>query len=328
MRAVQETGLMRSSCFILAALAVSWPAASATLRAGATLDRPQVRVADLFDDAGPAASRVLGPGPAPGARMVVEAAQLQAIARQFGVEWRAASSGDRIVIDRPGQMVVREDVVAALRAALVSAGAAADGELELPAFQAPIVSLAAQPRCAVEQMDYDQPSGRFTATLAVITTDAGVQRQRLSGRLVEMTEVYVPARRILAGEVIKPGDLVVARVRSLPSRAEVVREPARALGMAARHMLVAGQPVLVGDLARPVLVQRNARVVMRLQTAGLQLSASGTAMESGGLGDRILVMNPSSRAVVEAEITGADQVRVMPDTTPRSVTQNMQVTSR
>ena len=49
---------------------------AASLRSAVTLEHPMVRVADLFDDAGPAASRVLGAGPQPGARLVVEAAQL------------------------------------------------------------------------------------------------------------------------------------------------------------------------------------------------------------------------------------------------------------
>ena len=54
---------------------------------------------------GPKPTRVLGPGPAPGGRIVVEAAQLAAIARQFGVDWRPASPADRAVLDRPGRML-------------------------------------------------------------------------------------------------------------------------------------------------------------------------------------------------------------------------------
>ena len=71
-----------------------------------------VRLSDLFDDAGPRAGQVLGPAPAPGARIVVEAPQLAAIARQFGVDWRPASPADSAVIDRPGRLLPREDVLA------------------------------------------------------------------------------------------------------------------------------------------------------------------------------------------------------------------------
>jgi len=56
-------------------------AQAASLRNVTTLHGPLVYVRDLFDDAGPNADRVLGPGPAPGDRIIVEAPQLNAIAR-------------------------------------------------------------------------------------------------------------------------------------------------------------------------------------------------------------------------------------------------------
>jgi flagella basal body P-ring formation protein FlgA len=55
---------------------------------------------------------------------------------------------------------------------------------------------------------------------------------------------------------------------------------------------------------------------MELQTTGLSLSALGVAMRAGAVGDRITVMNPNSRAVVEAEIIGPDRVRVAPGSFP------------
>jgi flagella basal body P-ring formation protein FlgA len=90
-------------------------AEAATLRPMTTLHAPVVLLSDLFDDAGANAKRVLGPGPGAGGRIVVEAAQLGAIARQFGVDWRSASSADRAVLDRPGRPLRRNEVVDAVR---------------------------------------------------------------------------------------------------------------------------------------------------------------------------------------------------------------------
>ena len=39
-------------------------------------------------------------------------------------------------------------------------------------------------------------------------------------------------------------------------------------------------------------------------------------MEPGAIGERIRVLNPVSRAVVESEVIGPDRVRVSPDTMP------------
>ena len=293
------------------------PALAATLRGATTLDRGQVRVADLFDDAGPAASRVLGPGPAPGNRIVVEAPQLNAIARQFGVAWHASSESDRIVIDRPGKLVAREDVMAALRAALSGVGAPADADLELPGFEAPMVALDAAPKCAIEQVDYEAATGRFTAGLAVTSDNMPVQRMRLAGRLQEMMDLPVAMHRLVPGSIIEPGDLHSQRVHPPVSGAQMVRDQAQAAGMTVRHVVAPGQPLPLAELTRPMAVLKGDRVTMELQSPGLSLTGVGQALAAGALGERISVLNPASRAVVEAVVTGPDMVRVTPDSAPR-----------
>jgi flagella basal body P-ring formation protein FlgA len=55
---------------------------------------------------------------------------------------------------------------------------------------------------------------------------------------------------------------------------------------------------------------------MHLQAPGISLIAQGVAMEAGATGERIRVLNPSSHAVVMAEVIGPGQVRVTPESTP------------
>jgi flagella basal body P-ring formation protein FlgA len=301
---------------LAASLITAVPAAAASLRSAATLTAPVVRLSDLFDDAGARADRVLGPGPAPGGRIVVEAAQLAAIARQFGVDWRPASPADRSVLDRPGRLLAREDIFAALRAALAAVGAPADGDLDLPGYTAPMVPLESHTEVAIEQLDYEGASGRFAATLVVTGTDMPTERMRLSGRVQEMVELPVLARRLPAGSVLRPGVLLPARVRASGVRGETVRNAADAVGQALKHLAVAGQPLSTTDLMRPVVVQKGARVMMQLFTPGLALTGQGVALDAGGMGERIRVLNPSSRAVLEVEVIGPERVRVSPGSMP------------
>ena len=115
---------------LTALLMAALPAQAASLRAMATLQGPYVFLRDLFDDAGPNADRILGPGPGPGGRIIVGAAQLGAIARQFSVEWRPTSNADRAVLEWPGRPMRREDALDAVRTALIAAGAVADCVIE------------------------------------------------------------------------------------------------------------------------------------------------------------------------------------------------------
>lgn len=299
----------------LAAAFVAAPAIAATLRPITTLAAPVVRLSDLWDDLGAGATTVLGPGPAPGGRIVVEAAQLAAIARQFGIEWRPVG-GERAVLERPGRLLPREEVVFALRAALSGVGAPDDAELDLPGYTAPLVPAEAHVRTEVEAMEFDAATDRFVATVSIAGDGMLTQRQRLAGTLHEMAEVQMPVRRMPPGTVVRAGDLQTQRVRVTTLRGEVARMPEQVIGMALRRPAIPGQALALADLFRPLVVTKGARITMQLSSGGLSLAAHGQALEAGAIGDRIQVLNPTSRAVLEAEVVGPDRVRIDANSSP------------
>lgn len=311
--------MLRLSSAMLLAAASSFPAHAATLRSQAVLSGPVVHLSDLFRDAGPLADRVLGPGPAPGARQVVEAAQLQAIARQFGVDWQPASAADSIVLDRPGRPLPREAVAAALRAALGAGQDPAGGDgpqmdVDLAGFVAPMVPPDSAARPVVDQLDSDPATGRFTASLSITTpgSSGDVQQFRVNGQVRRMAILAVPVRRLAAGEVIGAEDVRLARVPVTPTTPDAATGPGQVAGLSPRHQLAAGQPIPLAELAPPLLVQRGAAVSMQLDGAGLSLTANGRAIDSGGMGERVRVLNPSSRAIVDGVVSGQGRVRVLP----------------
>ncbi len=292
------------------------PAYAATLRSMTTLHAPVVRLSDLFDEAGANADRVLGPGPGAGGRIVVEAAQLGAIAHQYGVDWRPVSSADRAVLDRPGRPLRREDALDAVKSALVGAGASPDCDIELPGFTPPLVPLEADPRPVVSDLDYDSAAGRFSAVLSISGTAMEPIHMRLAGRVDDTVDLPVATTRLLAGSVLHADDIHIARVHTTLIRSEVVRRTGDAIGMQLKRPLAAGQPLAVSELMRPSMVQKGAGVTMLLDSPGITLSAQGQALESGAIGERIRVLNPVSRAVIEAEVIGPDRVRVAPNAMP------------
>lgn len=289
---------------------------AATLRTITTLHAPVVKLSDLFDNAGSNADRVLGPGPGAGGRIVVEAAQLGAIARQFGVDWRPASTADRAVLDRPGRPLRRDDVLEAVRQAVVAGGASPDCDIELAGFSPPLVPYDAEPRPVVSDLEYDANAGRFSAVLSVAGEAMEPLHLRVSGRVDDTVEVPVAAARLLAGSVVRADDVRLARVHTMIIRGEAVHRIGDAVGMQAKRAIAPGQPLLISELTRPAMVVKGATVLMVLDSPGIALTAQGQATEAGAIGERIRVLNPVSRAVVEAEVIGPDRVRVAPGSTP------------
>jgi flagella basal body P-ring formation protein FlgA len=292
-------------------------AEAASLRTMTTLHGPRVKLSDLFDDAGGNAGRVLGPGPAPGGRIVVEAAQLAAIARQFGVDWTPASTADRAVLEWPGRAMPREAALAALRAALAASGMdQAACEIELDDFTPPLVPFDGVAQPLVSQLEYDPSSSRFTAVLSVTGDGFEPINARIAGRVEEMIELPVATARLAAGTVLRAEDVHMARIAARLVNRELARQPDEAIGLQLRHQVAAGQPLALADLMRPTMVRRGADVLLELESPGIVLTAQGQALDAGAIGERIHVLNPVSRAVVEAEVIGPDRVRVTPGALP------------
>lgn len=301
---------------LLLFLLMPFCANAAILRPITELHGPVIRLSDLFDELGSAVDRPLGTAPPPGGRLVVEAAQLGAIARQFSVDWKPASNADRTVLERPGRPLPREAALAALRDALVAAGAGSDCEVALDAFATPLVPVESDAAPLVTQLVYDTESGKFSAVLSVAGSGMDPVHLRIAGRADAMLMLPVAAGRLAAGTVLQVQDIRMGRVRAIALRNDVAEKPGEALGKELRHPVQPGQPLRRADLAPPALVLKGRNVQMTLETSGLTLIGQGQAMESGGFGEHVKVLNPTSRAMLDAEVTGVGQVRVSPDSAP------------
>jgi flagella basal body P-ring formation protein FlgA len=306
----------RTLVFAVVFLLGAGPAWGAALRPYRELASNIVRLSDLFDALGETPDRELGPSPAPGDRIVVEAPQLAAIARDFGVAWRPQSGAERAVLERGGTPLGEDAVLAPLRRALAGAGAPPQCDVELPGFTPPVVPQGEAAIPAISAVNYDAATGRFSAVVTVTAADMPAYRARLTGQVFALTDAAVLQRRVRPGAVLKLEDVRGARVRAALLRGNAPLSVENAAGMALRHDLPAGQPLTAADLTRPLLVTRNALVRMGLEAGGLLISAQGTALEDGGLGDRVRVQNPSSHAVILAEVTGDAEVRVEPSRAP------------
>jgi flagella basal body P-ring formation protein FlgA len=298
---------------VLTIILASANAHAASLRSMTTLHGPNVYVRDLFDDAGLEADRVLGPGPAPGGRIIVEAAQLNAIARQYNVDWRSASRADRAVLEWPGRPMKKEDALAAVRVAVTAAGVADDIDIEMPGFTPPTVPIDAGAVPTVSQLDYDRSTGRFTAALTITGEGMDPIDTRVSGEVVEMLDAPVASTRLLPETVLRPQDVHMARIRTALLRNDVARSLGQVVGMQLRRPLAAGQPLDLADLMRPPLVQRGATVRIELSVDGLSVTGEAVALDAGAQGDRVRVQNLTSKAFMFAEVTGPGWVTVRPD---------------
>jgi flagella basal body P-ring formation protein FlgA len=80
-------------------------------------------------------------------------------------------------------------------------------------------------------------------------------------------------------------------------------------GRQSRRPVGVGQPVPLADLAAAPVVTRNEQVLVEVVQGGLTLTLAGRALADAALGERVPVLNPASRLMIEGEAVGPGRVR-------------------
>ena len=313
---------MRALAFALIALVPPLAASAQELAAPRPLsvvDEPVLRLGDVFENAGERAAQAIGAAPAPGRRLVLDAAQLSALARAHGLPWRPLSAHERAVVERPGRAVPREEIDAALRADLSRMGLDPDAELDLGPLLPPVVPPAAVAQVSAENTVFDPATNRFSATLVVLAEAVPTVRMRPSGRAVPTQPAVVATRRIALGEVVGTGDARLVRLRAERVRPGTAQSLDQVVGQQLRRPMAAEMAFASADLAAPAMVGKDALVTLVLEAPGLSLSARGRALEAAPRGGVVSVMNLASRSVVEGEVVEPGRVRVRLGSAPGPV---------
>jgi flagella basal body P-ring formation protein FlgA len=116
--------------------------------------------------------------------------------------------------------------------------------------------------------------------------------------------VVVAARPIAAGQTLQSDDLTLRdEPISLYAGRSVFYHPEDAVGAMAVMSLPLGSLLSDSNVQQPVVVQSGQSLTVDAQSGGVDISITGTAEQSGRIGDTIIVTNPSSGKRFPAVVT-------------------------
>lgn len=126
----------------------------------------------------------------------------------------------------------------------------------------------------------------------------------------ETATVSLVATRMIRAQTVLSAEDVAAVEAAIPG---ALTDAADAVGLEARVTLYPGRPVRAGDLGPPALIDRNATVQLAYRVGGLTIVAEGRALERAGIGDRLRVMNLTSRSTVVGRLGSDGIVELAPE---------------
>ena len=112
-------------------------------------------------------------------------------------------------------------------------------------------------------------------------------------------DVVIAARTIRAQSVIIPDDVSITD----GDMTGIAGDPAQVVGQEARKAIYAGRPIRLSDIGPPAVIERNQIVPIVFQTNGLQITAEGRSLSRAAPGEKVRVMNMSSRTTVNGWVS-------------------------
>ncbi|MEX2127245.1 MAG: flagellar basal body P-ring formation chaperone FlgA [Xanthobacteraceae bacterium] len=277
------------------------------MKAEATISGDIVRVGDVIENAGPAATIPAFHAPDLGARGTIQTHRVLEIARQNGIDRLDTRGLQEVMIFRAARMIPVSDLEAAVAEAAVrhlGLRGAADVSIR---FDRDVRALQVEPDATdaprVVQFAYDPHVHRFEGIVEVQGSLA-LRRTpvRLSGTLTETAEIVVVARALSRGEAVRESDILVERRPRTEVAADAVTRPAAVIGQAARRSLRPGQTLRPADLMKPDLVARDDMVTILFEVPGIMLTARGKALGPGAEGETVSVLNSQSKRILQATV--------------------------
>jgi flagella basal body P-ring formation protein FlgA len=267
---------------------------------------------DVFDGL-PAdkAAYVLGPAPAPGKDLVLNARTLLRIAVALELPWRPESATDQVILRREatvvGPKIIEEAIAAKLREKGVSDTFTVKFSGVAPQMVLPASAL---PGVEVGQVDFDPAHDLFRATISAPAGISGVAPIAVAGSIEHMTSVPVVNRALRAGDIISAADIDWAEIPSGLVQADFLLSAEDVIGKTPRRSVAQGKPLRDTELIQPRMVSRGDTVTILYESGPVSLTALGKALEDGARGERIRITNISSNRTITGLVSDTKLVRV------------------
>lgn len=285
---------------------------SVALKRPSVVSDDVVRLGDLFTGlSSEQAGTPIARAPKLGEKVPLDAAWLARLAAHYRVDWSPRSHLDGTVVEREAILIGAAEVEAEVIAlfAQENNGESLEISIDNRALAIPL-PLESEGRFGLEGLRRDPRSGRFSVTLVYPPDGNPTLRVPINGRAFELVEVPVLLHRVDGDQIIRPGDIGWETRRADRLNGNLITDPSQMIGQSPKRGLRGGQPVRAGDLRAPVLVPRNGLVTLRLRRGSMTLTAQGRALDEGGLGSVVRVVNLKSNTIVQAVVAEAGYVEV------------------
>ena len=123
--------------------------------------------------------------------------------------------------------------------------------------------------------------------------------------------ILVAKRNLGRGHMISEEDLTLSRQDIVPLKYGWFTNKKNVVGKLCKQNIDARRPITPYMLEKETLVKKGELVTIKADKDSIHISMQGTALGRGKQGDVIRVENPKSKRIIQAEVIGPREVRVI-----------------
>lgn len=282
---------------------------AADLRSATEVNRPTVKLSDVFDGLPAAIDCDIARAPAPGKSITYDVNVLIHLAQQYKLDWQPQGLSDHTTITTTGTRIASDDIRPYVIDKVKDLGVKGDIDVLFDSHMLEItVPSDRSANLVLNNFGFDSVNKRFHADL-MADGFSGPLSLPLSGHIVVRHNLPVLAHRLEAGTIMSATDV---DWQSVPDdhAAGAITSAEQLIGHELQHTTDAGVPVRERDVIPPRLVVRGTLVTMKIETSLMVLTVQGRALQDGKLGDTVRVSNTQSNRVIEGIVESDGMVRV------------------
>lgn len=286
---------------------------AADLKENIAVDGRLVTLGDLFENIGEKTGVVVFEAPAPGKSKTVSGRDLQRIADQYDIGWQKPDYLKRVSLRRHSDTIAMNELSDLFLELAIDHGASEDSQIRLYGRNDGLVVPvgASLLDIEVESFTLTERKDRFSVTLQVPSGSDIPDKISMRGGIEQVRDIPVFNRNVMPGETIQQSDLAWIKYPTNRLNGRSILSSSELVGMTVRRPARTDKPITASDIVAPVAIEKGDAVTMVVRTRAMVLTAAGRALENGGIGDTIRILNPKSRQTVDAKIIRTGQVEVL-----------------
>jgi len=133
----------------------------------------------------------------------------------------------------------------------------------------------------------------------------------LRGRYDIFKEVPVVRNNLKRGDEIKYEDIDLAKINKNLINSNFITDENELHGKIAKSSLIAYKPIMRTSISRPIIINKKDMITAKYEKNNISLQLVVEALDEGGTGDMIRVMNPKSKAVFSGIIEDNRTIKII-----------------